>query len=79
MYDYRQFPETQFYPGFPFFPPTPAPGPGPTPRPRPRDLELRVTQLERVTQRQGEEIERLNRRLRRLERQLGFGIGGPQY
>ncbi|RXI98645.1 hypothetical protein DS745_20230 [Anaerobacillus alkaliphilus] len=76
MYDYRQFPENQFYPGFPFFPPGPTPGPTP---PRPRDLELRVTQLERVTQRQGEEIERLNRRLRRLERQLGFGIGGPQY
>lgn len=76
MYDYRQFPETQFYPGFPFFPPTP--GPTPTP-PRPRDLELRVAQLERMTQRQGAEIERLNRRLNRLERQLGFGIGGPQY
>lgn len=73
MYDYRQFPDTQFYPGFPFFPPAP------TPPLRPRDLELRVTQLERVTQRQGEEIERLNRRLRRLERQLGFGIAGHQY
>lgn len=77
MYDYRQFPESQFYPGFPFFPP--APSPGPTPGPRPRDLELRVAQLERTTQRQGVEIERLNRRLNRLERQLGFGIGGPQY
>ncbi|QOY33799.1 hypothetical protein AWH56_013635 [Anaerobacillus isosaccharinicus] len=77
MYDYRQFPGTQYYPGFPFFPPTPSPGP--TPSPRPRDLELRVTQLERTTQRQGAEIERLTRRLNRLERQLGFGIGGPQY
>ena len=75
MYDYRQYPEAQFYPGFPFFPPAPSP----TLPPRPRDLELRVTQLERITQRQGEEIERLNRRLRRLERQFGFGIGGPQY
>jgi hypothetical protein len=79
MYDYRQFPDaqTQFFPGFPFFPPTPGPGPGPGPIPR--DLERRVAQLERITQRQGEEIERLNRRVRRLERQMGFGIGGPQY
>lgn len=82
MYDYQQYPEGQFqypeaqlYPGFPFFPPTPTP----SPIPRPRDLERRVTQLERTTQRQGEEIERLNRRVRRLERQIGFGMGGTQY
>ncbi|OIJ18193.1 hypothetical protein BKP45_11435 [Anaerobacillus alkalidiazotrophicus] len=67
---YRQFPETQFFPGFPF-PPTP----GPTPRPR--DLERRVSQLERITQRQGEQINELTRRVRRLERQLGHGFGGP--
>ncbi|WNF36114.1 hypothetical protein RJD24_16915 [Bacillaceae bacterium IKA-2] len=73
MYDnYRQFPETQFFPGFPF-PPTPGPTPGP------RDLERRVSQLERIVQRQGREIEQLNRRLRRLERPIGHGYGGPQY
>jgi len=72
---YRQLPETQFFPGFPF-PPFPGPGPGPTP-PRPRDLERRVSQLERIVQRQGQEIEQLNRRLRRLERPIGYG--GAQY
>ncbi len=76
MYKYRQFPENQFYPGFPFFP---ASSPSNGTSLRPRDLELRVVQLERLTQRQGEEIERITRRLVRLERQLGFGIGGPLY
>lgn len=63
---YRQLPQTQFFPGFPF-----PPGPGP------RDLERRVSQLERIVQRQGQEIDQLNRRLRRLERPIGYG--GPQY
>lgn len=72
---YRQFPEAQFYPGFPF---PPQPGPTPAP-PRPRDLERRVAQLERTVQRQGEQINELNRRVRRLERQTGHGFGATPY
>ncbi len=79
MYDYRQLPDSQTYFGFPQFPPGPGPTPGPFPTPRPRELELRVLQLERTVQRQGEEIERLNRRLRRIERQLGIRLEDTQY
>jgi hypothetical protein len=83
---YRQFPEVQIFPGFPFPPgpggPGPGPGPGgpgPGPGASTRELERRVNQLERVVQRQGEEIRELNRRVRRLERPYGTGYGGPQY
>lgn len=66
--DYRQQPQAQaqFFPGFPFFPPTPGP-----------DINLRVRRLEEQQFRMQQEIDSLNRRVSRLERRVG--VGGPGF
>ncbi len=64
----------QIYAGLTIFIPVPgpSPGPGPTPPfPPGGDVQRRLTQLEREVRRQGNEIQRLDRRVDRLERMSG--------
>ena len=65
MYYRQQQPETSVYPfpGFPSFPGYPGGG----------NIERRLDQIERVLERHTVRINRLNRRLQRIERQLGYG------
>ncbi len=69
----QQMPGMPYYGGTPFmpgFPGTPTfPG---TPGFPSGSLERRVDRLERITERQQQQINNLNRRLQRVERQLGF-------